>query len=72
MKPYRVVYTGKSDREPGQDQLHDVKFETREEAVNFARQPVVQKGLVYVQFFADDGTPIETFKPSGGDKDGQP
>lgn len=58
MNQFRVVYIGNSDTEAGEQQLHDKKFSTKEDALTHARS--VLKGLQYVQEFEADGTPVET------------
>lgn len=63
MNQFRVVYTAKSEREPEQNQLHDVKFATKNEAIEFALKKDVNPGLSYIQHFAEDGTPLETILP---------
>lgn len=65
MSQFRVVYTGPSAREKNVDQLHDVKFDTLEKALEFAKQKEVLRKLSFVQEFDESGTPIKTITPEG-------
>lgn len=57
---FRVVYYGPSTANPLVDQLHDQKFETKDEAISFAKT-LHREQVQYVQEFTEDGTPIVTY-----------
>lgn len=61
---FRVVYTGPSEREKNEEQLLDVKFDTLEKALEFAKQKHVLKKLSFIQEFDESGTPVKTITPS--------